>query len=251
MPGRSNPSRAGISPLARLRRIAGTIRQTLRNPRTRSEWLTRLRAGRLLHQDTSLTWPDRYPKLFGAVERATGDHCQAILSFGCSSGEEVATLRQYFSETRLVGAELNRTLLAQCRQLSIPGDVRFIYSENSAIADAGPYDAIFCMAVFQRRPHFVEESGITDISSHYPFALFASQLAFLVGQLRMGGLIVVEHSHYCVENLQEALGLEPVAGEGTGLARGSRFTPDGKRIEPQPVVDRVFRRTAHGSPEQR
>ena len=56
----------------------------------------------------------------------------------------------------------------------------FIASRHDLIAAHGPYDAIFAMAVFTRRPEEVRERDLRDISSHYPFALFARDLRQLL-----------------------------------------------------------------------
>ena len=224
---------------ASLRHAAGSLVSAVANPRTRSQWITRLTAGGAVHQDAAVTRADRYPRLFGAV-RAALPEPRAILSFGCSSGEEVVSLRGCFPNARITGAEINKTMLARCRALPVDPGTNFIHSTRDGVAAHGPYDAIFCMAVLQRRPHWVESSGLTDLSRHYPFARFAEEIAFLAGQLAPGGLLIVEHSQYRVEDV--AAGLEPVPGDGTFLAKGPRFDPTGTRIAPQPIVSRIFRK---------
>ena len=42
-----------------------------------------------------------------------------ILSYGCSTGEEVLTLRNYFPNAHIIGAEINKHSLAKCRQLPV------------------------------------------------------------------------------------------------------------------------------------
>lgn len=224
------------------RQWARSVRRFVADPTIRSEWLTRWRHRDAIHQDASFTRLDRYPALFGAAQRELGETCDgAILSFGCSSGEEVVTLRRYFPHARLVGAEINGALLARCRRLAVTGEVAFVRSSHANIAAMGPYDAIFCMAVLQRRPHRIVDDQVTNIADLYPFRAFAAELAFLAGQLRPGGLLVIEHSQYRVEDLQTALGLEPVPGASTAIAKGARFDPAGQRIDPLPVIDRIFR----------
>ncbi len=50
------------------------------------------------------TEPDRYPQLFDALaERLAGIAAPRILSFGCSSGEEVRALRQRIPAARITG----------------------------------------------------------------------------------------------------------------------------------------------------
>jgi hypothetical protein len=48
-------------------------------------------AGAAIHQDVTHPSIDRYPKLFRAAEGLLRDQARDILSFGCSSGEEVTS----------------------------------------------------------------------------------------------------------------------------------------------------------------
>jgi len=232
---------AGLA--ASLRRSAGALVSVVVNARSRSQWITRLTQGDAVHQDAAVTRPDRYPLLFGAVRDLLGERAQSVLSFGCSSGEEVVSLRSYFPTARITGAEINKAMLARCRALPADPNTSFIHSTRDGIAAQGPYDAIFCMAVLQRRPHQVESSGLTDLSRHYPFARFAEEIGFLASQLAPDGLLVVEHTQYRVEDVTDA-GLEPVPGPGVSIAKGPRFDREGRRIDPQPVIARIFRRVS-------
>ncbi len=224
----------------KVRRNRDKLIAAIVNRRLRSQWVTRLTAGRKLHQDVVVTKPNRYPKLFAGARALLGD-APRILSFGCSSGEEVISLREYFPGAQIVGAEINKAMLADCRRLLRDPGTRFIHSSHARIAKHGPYDAIFAMAVFQRRPHWVETTGLRDLSDHYPFALFADEIAFLTGQLAPGGLLIVEHAQYRVEDIADLL-LEAVPGDGTFPARGPRFGPNGRILPSQPVVSRIFRK---------
>lgn len=223
--------------------MLGAAWRFARDARMRSEILTRLLAPRRIHQDSSLSWPDRYPQLFAAARALLADRqAPSILSFGCAAGEEVMTLRRYFPDAMLTGAEINRGLLRACRRLPPDPQRRFIHSTREAIAAHGPYDAIFAMAVLTRRPHAVEMHDMRNIADFYPYAHFAQELRFLAAQLAPGGLLIVEHSLYRAEDALADAPVEAVIGPGTTLAKGPRFDPDGNRIEPQPIVSRIFRR---------
>lgn len=226
-----------------LKRRAGRFRTLVTDPRARSEALTRLRFGSRVHQDVSLSFYDRYPRLFAAARALLAQRPgPRILSYGCAAGEEVTSLRGYFPDAMLVGAEINPALLRACRKLPPDPQRVFIASRQDIIAAHGPYDAIFAMAVFTRRPHEVDARNLRDISAHYPFALFAADLRFLASQLAPGGLLIVEHAQYMVEDAVRGLPLAPVPEVGDWLAKGPRFDPHGIRIEPQPRISRIFRR---------
>lgn len=231
-----------VHPLIR----AGRLVRRLVDRREHGRWLTRWLSRSAIHQDVTETWPDRYPRLFAAAQALLGPvEAHAILSFGCANGAEVVSLRRYFPNAMITGAELNRVELAACRRLPADPRAAFIRSTRAGIAAHGPYDAIFCMAVLQRRPHAVEQAGRTDISSHYPFARFDDEIGFLAAQLRPGGLLIVEHSQYRVEDSTAIAGLAPVAGAGDWPAKGPRFDRTGRLLPPPVGIARLFRRTGN------
>jgi len=235
------------TPLARraawLKLRAGRVRDLLRSGRARSELWTRWRYGGAVHQDVSLSFPDRYAALFALTQRLlAGRSAPRILSYGCAAGEEVVSLRSYFPDAVLVGAEINPVLLRACRQLPADGQRHFVGSTPAQIAAHGPYDAIFAMAVFTRRPHEIDARGMANIAAHYPFEHFAAGIRMLAEQLAPGGLLIVEHALYRVEDAIDDLPLEPVVVEGNARAKHPRFDRDGNRIEPNPMISRIFRR---------
>ena len=229
-----------MKPLDFLRPVE-MLRRFLCDRRTRSELITRWTRRNAVHQHNTLTCLDRYPRLFAAAQTELGGNAApAILSFGCSSGEEIVSLRRYFPGARLVGAEINAVQLAACARLAADPQTTFIRSTHDAIAALGPYDAIFCMAVLQRLPHEVQRRGIRNIASWYPFARFSGEVKFLANQLRAGGLLVIDHCQYRVEDTDAPL--RPIMNTTVYLAKGSRFESTGALIVPQPVVARMFRR---------
>jgi hypothetical protein len=150
-----------------------------------------------VHQTSSDTQIDRYPKIFDACRTYFANrHDLKILSYGCSTGEEVLTLRKYFPTAFITGAEINRRSLATCRRHEVDKRIAFVYSERSTIARRGPYDAIFCMAVFERTPRQIVERGIINLKRIYPFEKFERQLAELDEMLANGGLFVIRYAQY-------------------------------------------------------
>ena len=150
-----------------------------------------------VHQTTPATALNRYPVIFSACrDYFEGRHGIRILSFGCSTGEEVITLRDYFLDAVIIGAEINKHSLEICRKRRPDDKMIFIESTDEEIKRNGPYDAVFCMAVFQREPHQITEKGITDLSGIYPFSKFEKQVCALDQYVREGGLMVVHFSQY-------------------------------------------------------
>src|SRR5262249_14240005 len=123
----------------------------------RSIALVRLTKSRELHQTTVFTGMDRYPDIFKACKDYFRSQLEPkVLSFGCSTGEEVLTLRQYFPDAWITGADINKRNLSHCRKLVVDSRINFVHSDLATIQKHGPFDAIFCMAVLQRTPHTIE-----------------------------------------------------------------------------------------------
>lgn len=178
----------------------------------RSIFRMKLLNSKNVHQTTSLTYMDRYPDIFSACREYFKDKQDLkILSYGCSTGEEVLTLRKYFPHAYIVGAEINKTSLAKCQKLSVDEKITFVYSTDHEIHKHGPYDAIFCMAVLQRKPHYVKEKEITSLKHIYPFEKFEQQIIKLDEYTRDQGLLVVHYTQYSLKDTSiaskyEALG---------------------------------------------
>ena len=150
-----------------------------------------------VHQTTALTALNRYPRIFAACRDYFGGKRDLnILSFGCSTGEEVLTLREYFPDARITGAEINRRSLAVCRNLQTDDKISFVYSEFSELQKCGRFDAIFCMAVLQRTPHHIAEKKIRSLKKIYPFEKFERQIVELDKLLVPHGLLVIKFAQY-------------------------------------------------------
>ncbi|WP_368657351.1 trans-aconitate 2-methyltransferase [Metabacillus halosaccharovorans] len=143
----------------------------------RSILLLQVFSSKNVHQTTPLTYMDRYPEIFSACRDYFGDKKDLkILSFGCSTGEEVLTLRSYFPNAYIIGADINKRSLAIYRKLPVDNKITFIHSSSSEIQKHGPFDAVFCMAVLQRKPHYIAAKGISSIKKIYPFEKFEKQI---------------------------------------------------------------------------
>jgi hypothetical protein len=197
----------------------------------RSVALLRVFQGASVHQTSPDTRIDRYPKIFDACRTYfTDKNDLKILSYGCSTGEEVLTLRKYFPTAHITGAEINRGSLAICRRHSVDDQIAFVYSERGAIARRGPYDAIFCMAVFQRTPVAIAERGIIDLKRIYPFEKFDRQVTELDEMLASGGLFVMRHAQYRFQDASVAAKYAPLETAPPESDVVPRFGRDSRRL---------------------
>ena len=185
-----------------LRKISDILRKTKRfltNKEYRSVVCMQIFHPKDVHQTTQLTCLNRYPEIFAACRQyfqGIGKSNIRILSFGCCTGEEVVTLREYFPEAEIVGAEINKYSLDICRKRKLDEKITFIESSHKNITAHGPYDAVFCMAVLQRTPHVIEKKNITDLSKIYPFEKFEKQIDELDSYIKKDGLLIVHITQY-------------------------------------------------------
>lgn len=164
-------------------------------------WLYWLRP-KAAFQPFNDTRPDRYPAIFKFVQatlasRSGNDGTLAILSFGCSTGEEVFTLRRYFPAARIKGIDINPANIAICeRRLAEQGDagIGFVRADSTRGEADGAYDALFCMAVL--RHGSLGDPNVTRCDHLLRFADFENAVADFSRCLRRGGLLAMAHSNF-------------------------------------------------------
>lgn len=163
-----------------------------------------------------------------------------ILSFGCATGEEVITLRYYFPDATIIGAEVNKYCLEVCNLRRLDEKMIFIDSTDEEIVRNGPYDAIFCMAVFQRTPEQITLDGVKNIKRIYPFAKFEKQICKLDQHLKEKGLFVVHYSQYDYTDTQIAGHYQVYGDCGQEDYRCSVFDKNGDLIAKAPKRYSIF-----------
>jgi SAM-dependent methyltransferase len=184
---------------------------------------TRLARGGEVHQITPETREERYPALFDLAAELAPE-AERIVSFGCSTGEELDSLRRRFASAEIVGVEINpRSRRIASRRVA--DDPRTTVRDRAE----GEFDLIFALAVLQREPHKIDEMDVRDLTPFYPFEKFDTAVSKLVALLRPGGLLCVQHTHYRIEDSSSMPGLEPVPV--SPLVEGRLFGRDGRRLE--------------------
>jgi SAM-dependent methyltransferase len=207
----------------RLRKVPGYraarfIYRLVKSVESRNEALLSLRPPKGLYQPYGATSADRYPDIFLAVRKfVEGDASVRILSFGCSTGEEVFSLRQYFPEANIVGLDINPFNIAVCRFRRLKaGDKRmtFAVAASTNREASASYDAVFAMAVFRH--------GDLNTSPPPPkcghllrFAEFEQSVADLARVLKPGGLLAIQYAMFRLcdtrpaKEFETAFSLEP------------------------------------------
>ena len=147
-----------------------------------------------LFQPFARTRLDRYPVTFRFVQRALGaDGRVHLLSFGCSTGEEMASLRRYFPNGVIKGIDINPAHIAAARRQA-DADMSFTVASSTAAEPDESYDAIFCMAVLRHGD--LARPGVTRCDHLLRFEDFAVAVADFARCLKPGGLLVVRHSNF-------------------------------------------------------
>jgi hypothetical protein len=206
----------------------------------RNQILLRLKNPFKLQQLSTYTEMNRYPLIFSACRDYFGDKRDLkILSYGCSTGEEVLTLREYFPAAFIIGAEINPQALAKCKELQVDDRITFVRSGGKIIKRLAPFDAIFCMAVLQRNPHTVINENISNLKRIYPFSKFSAQVGELDACLNDGGLLIIHHTQYLLGDTSVGSHYEPLEGAQQEVEIVPRFDKNSNRKEnlsPQPSI---------------
>lgn len=164
-------------------------------PERRSQLITGLLYPKIFLQRSVYTFENRYPDLFReCAERMAGTVEPMILSYGCATGAEVISLSKWLPNAKIVGVDINTWCLRQCRRRLASTKYRFIHRASTDFHSVSEFDAVFCLAVFQRAENrtSIDNSKAQGIS----FQQFESELLLLDEKLKAGGLLFIDHSDF-------------------------------------------------------
>lgn len=149
-------------------------------------------------QPYTYTRNDRYPWLFGFAADRIGSRADLrILSFGCSRGEEVFSLRRYFPTAAIKGIDINARNIARCRARAratgFPNG-SFEVAATTAGEPTGSYDAIFCLAVLLNGDLTTSHAQRSDPLLR--FETFDRMVGDFSRCLKSGGLLVLHTTNF-------------------------------------------------------
>lgn len=157
------------------------------------------------HQTHTTTKLNRYPEIFKFIS-LNFSGSKNILSFGCSSGEECFTLREYFPESNITGVDLNAEMIVKAITNNKFKNINFLnYLDNKNYY----FDCIFAMSIFCRWP----ETDSLDKNLIYKFNDFNKEIMNLDSNLKPGGVLVVFNSNYYFLDTDVAHKYVPVNSE--------------------------------------
>lgn len=192
------------------------------------------------HQVSHLTEEDRYPDLFKVCGNYfANDPAVKILSFGCSTGEEVNTLGTYMPEASITGVEINNWCLSECSRKYKNNKFRFIHSLSADFKKLTGFNAIFCLAVFQHDKNRHRENN--EISDEYPFRKFEDQLIDLDKKLIKGGLLFIDNSDFRFLDTVVSEKYSVLEVEGNSVTRDRPlYDKNNRKISEVTEIPRVF-----------
>jgi len=216
----------------------------------RRDHLQLLRGTRRLYQYRSITSANRYPRIFAHLgERLKGAPSPRILSFGCATGEEVFTLREYLPEAHVKGIDINPANIARCleRHRDSGGDplVEFEVKGTAAGEKPGSYDAVLAMAVFQR-PQLKTDPGIASCENFIRFADFEQAVTELAACVKPGGYFAIAHSAFRFADTTAAADFSVEMEKEPAAGFFPRFDRDNRRIPGVAPEQVIFRRRLPG-----
>ncbi|MEI6137639.1 MAG: class I SAM-dependent methyltransferase [Mariniphaga sp.] len=173
-----------------------------------------------LHQRATFTINNRYPLVFEKCTEyfsSRNNIYPKILSFGCSTGEEVFSLGEYFPQAKIIGVDINSWCIRQCKKMSRNSNFSFYNRISRTFEILTDFDAIFCMAVFQRTEN--RTSSDNNIVKGHTFEQFESEIKILDQKLKVGGLFVIDHSDFSFADTSCAIYYKPLSFEKNQLLR--------------------------------
>jgi 2-polyprenyl-3-methyl-5-hydroxy-6-metoxy-1,4-benzoquinol methylase len=181
----------------------------------RSVAVLKLRRSNLL-QPANVTCEDRYPRIFRIIRDKLGSSPELrLLSFGCSTGEEVFTLRQYFPNAEIKGIDINPRNIAICMvrlRSRVDERLSFRVGESPAVEETESYDAIFCMAVLRHGGI----GGAPRCDHLIRFSDYERIVSDLARCVRVGGYLIMRHSNFRFDDTEVAARFDELLRMPTG-----------------------------------
>jgi SAM-dependent methyltransferase len=158
-----------------------------------------LRPPNNMFQPYPTTRSDRYPVIFRQVRAMIGDGAdRRLLSFGCSTGEEMFSLHQLFPQAGITGIDINPRNISigrgKAQKLGLD-HLEFIAAGSTHDQPSESYDVVFAMAVFRHGDLNVDPPP-ARCDPWIRFGDFEKMVSDLVRCLKPGGLLVIKHAQF-------------------------------------------------------
>ncbi len=148
-------------------------------------------------QKSTVTSTSRHNYLLQLIREKFPLHGYAMLSFGCSTGEEIESLQDIFQENavQLTGVDVNEDVLSTARKRFGP-HAAFLTSVEFLKHSHLTYDLITCFNVLCHH-----HSGQGSKNEPIAFSVYEKSVLELVQRLKPGGILCIYGSNYCVKDI--------------------------------------------------
>lgn len=211
-------SRSTVARLTyRLLKKTWHLNKLLFNQSYRSKYLTNFKFNGQYFQIEFYTQHNRYPVLFAeCASYLSKIPNPQILSFGCATGEEVFTLGECLPNATIMGVDINAWCLKQCKKKNIESRFSFFHRFSEAFKNSGNFDAIFCLAVFQRSENRTENRNTArDVT----FEKFETEILMLDKKLKRGGLLIIDKADFNFIDTSCSVGYMPLDCKNNRIVR--------------------------------
>jgi 2-polyprenyl-3-methyl-5-hydroxy-6-metoxy-1,4-benzoquinol methylase len=178
----------------------------------------------VINQLSHTTGYNRYPTIFGEIQQMLQDHNPppTILSFGCSTGEEVMTLHnKYFPHSQIMGYDIDESIIKTLNRKNTLHEVHYC----SNVTELSTYDICFCMSVLCRWP---ESMG------PYTFAQFESTVKQIDELINPGGYLCIYNSKYLLLETVVGHKYNPVEPSHSDSGTVTKYSHDGNIVTQYP-----------------
>ena len=211
------------------------------NSRFRSEQVSRIKYTSQILQVSTYTIKDRYPVLFKAISKELKSiENPKILSFGCSTGEEVFSLKELLPSAEIIGVDINMWCIKNAIKRNVYKDCRFYHSLDVDWQMVDHYDCILALAIFQKTIH--RNPNINQSNLTFQFQKFSDSINDLDKLLNLQGLLAIDHSDYLFEDSILAKNYTVLKDASSIIRQRPTFNRINKKTNRVFISSRIFRK---------
>jgi hypothetical protein len=148
-------------------------------------------------------------------------------------------LGDYFPQAKIIGVDINSWCIRQCKKMSRNPNFSFYNRKSRTFENLAEFDAIFCMAVFQRTEN--RSNSDNRIAKGHTFEQFESEIKVLDQKLKVGGLFIIDHSDFRFVDTSCAIHYKSLNFEKNQLLRRRPlYNKSNQKIADEQINYRVF-----------
>lgn len=211
------------------------------DPEKRAEANLRMAEPEHLFQISGITKPDRYPVIFDRLAGFLAPlPAPRVLSFGCSTGEEVAALGRRLATARITGMDINPRSIRLCRSRVHDPRFEFIHAGAPLEWMSETFDAICCLAVLQRGA--INNGDADTCLPHLSFQDFEAMITRLDRCLRPGGYLAIHHTNFLFASTAIGRDYKAVVHVEPKHGQSPKFDASNRRVSPPPRLGIIFQK---------